>query len=160
MKSSAGHVIFWCIAPLVIGFPIPSLAIFYLEIFVAHNEPTVAITSILHRQFAEGDNLFLIAILGLIPFGALSIFSLLAARRFYPARLACLGIGGLLGILCLMIPAHISIWYPHYSGGRMSSTAVIAFVFIPFCCLFTLGLGLLIGWGVSVIPYFHERGNQ
>jgi hypothetical protein len=156
MKSSIGHVLFWCIAPLIIGLPIPSLAIFYLEVFVAHNSSAEAVGSILHRQFAEGDNLFFIALLGLIPFAALSVICFIAAHKSSPTRLACLGVCGLLGILAFMIPAHISVWWPLYAGGHMSSTAVIAFVFIPFFCLVPLVISLLIGWGISLLPGFRN----
>ena len=156
MKSSTGHVAFWTAAPLIIGFPIPSLAIFCLEVFVAHHSRSEAVASILHRQFAEGDNLFLLALFSLIPFAVLSVICITAAYVFSPARLACLGICGLLGILAFMIPCHISIWYPMYSGTHMSSTAVIAFFFIPFYCLVPLSIGLLIGWGISRLPCFHK----
>jgi hypothetical protein len=151
MKSSKGHILFWCIAPLIIGFPIPSLVIFCLEVFVAHTSPAAAMSDILHRQFAEGENLFLLAVFGLIPFGALSLLCFGAANRFSPARLACFGTGGLLGILAFMIPCHWGVWYPLYSGEHMSSTAVIAFVFIPFYCFVPMGVGLLIGWCISLI---------
>jgi hypothetical protein len=157
MKSGTGHVLFWCIAPLIIGFPMPSLAIFYLEVFVAHTSSADAATDILHRQFAEGDNLFLGQLMGLPPFAGLSLACFLAAHKFSPARLACLGIFGLLGILAFMIPCHISVWYPHYSGGHMSSTAVIAFVFIPFFCFVPLVIGLLIGWCISLLPCFRPE---
>jgi hypothetical protein len=71
-------------------------------------------------------------------------------------RLACVTLGGLLGILAFMIPAHVSVWYPLYGGGHMASTAVIAFVFIPFYCIATLALGLLAGWAVSLIPFLRH----
>jgi hypothetical protein len=151
MKSGTGHVLFWCIAPLIIGFPVPSLAIFYLEVFVAHTSSAAAMADILHRQFAEGENLFSLAIFNLIPFGALSLFCFVVAHLFSPARLACLGTCGLLGILAFMIPCHLSVWYPLYSGGHMSSTAVVAFFFIPFYCFVPLGIGLAIGWCISLL---------
>lgn len=150
MKSSTGAVLFWCIAPLIIGFPIPSLAIFYLEVFVAHTSSAVAFQDVLHQQFA--DSLFFLAIFSLIPFAALSVLCFIFSHKFSPARLACLGIFGLIGIVAFMIPCHLSVWYPHYSGvGRMSSTAVIAFFFIPFYCLIPMGVGLLIGWWISLL---------
>jgi hypothetical protein len=114
----------------------------------------------MERQFAEGENLFLLALFGLVPFVALSVVCRVAARRLSSVRLACLGTGGLLGILGLMVPAHVAVWYPRYGPGRMSSTAVIAFVFIPFYCLVTLFIGLLVGWGVSLLPYFRHADDQ
>jgi len=109
---------------------------------------------ILRRQFAEGHNLFLLAAFGLIPFVALSAVCFVAARWLSPSRLACVAGGGLLGILLLMIPAHAAVWYPHYGGGRMSSTAAIAFLFIPFYCLATLCVGLIVGWLISRLSRF------
>jgi hypothetical protein len=155
MKSSIGHVLFWCIAPLIIGFPIPSLIIFFLEVFIAHTSPAAAMVDILHRQFATGENLFLLAVFSLIPFGVLSLFCFGVANKFSPKRLACFGISGLFGILVFMIPCHLSVWYPLYGGGHMSSTAVIAFIFIPFYCLVPMGIGLLIGWCISL--FFRDK---
>lgn len=108
------------------------------------------------RQFSEGNNLFLLAAWGLIPFVAFSIACFLAAHRLSSPRFTCVAVGGLLGILLLMIPGHVAVWYPIYGPGHASSTAVIAFLFIPFYCLVTLGVGLLVGWLVSR----HSRFQQ
>jgi len=142
----------------VTGLIVPSLVILYLEVFVGHISPSIAVERILGRQFSEGNNLFLLAVFGLIPFVALSVICSVAATRLTPVRLACLGIGGLVGILVLMIPGHMSVWYPLYGVGRKSSTAVIAFLFIPFFCLGTLAIGLIFGWLISLLPVFcHAR---
>jgi hypothetical protein len=154
MKPPTKQALQWSLASCAIGLLIPSLIIFCLEIFVGHIPPLTSITDILHRQFAEGHNLFLIAALGLIPFAAFSAACFIAARWLSPPRLACVALGGLLGILLLMIPAHVAVWYPLYGPGRMSSTAVIAFVFIPFYCLASLSVGLLIGWLISRLSHF------
>ncbi len=49
-----------------------------------------------------------------------------------------------------MVPAHVSIWYPLYTGGHIALTAAIAFLFIPFYCIPALAVGLLVGWIVSL----------
>jgi hypothetical protein len=158
IKVTKKCLLFWCIAPLLIGIPIPSLAIFYLEIFVAHNDLNTSVVNTLHSQFNEYFfGTVMITMLGLIPFVTLSVICFIAAHRLSSARLACLGIGGLLGILALMIPSHIGVSYPLYSGGHMSSTASIAFVFIPFFCFIPLGIGLLIGWLVSLLPCLRKK---
>lgn len=154
MKPSTRQALHWSLASCAIGLILPSLIIFCLEIFVGRIAPLTSLADILRRQFAEGHNLFLIAAFGLIPFAALSAICFVASRWLTPRRLACVAIGGLLGILLLMIPAHVSVWYPLYGPGHMSSTAVIAFVFIPFYCLATLGVGLLTGWLISRLPRF------
>jgi hypothetical protein len=136
---------------LAFGLVVPSFILFCLQVFVGNIAPLTAIGEILRRQFAPGHNYFLLAVFGLIPFGVLSIVCFVAARRLPPARLACVAVGGLVGILALMIPGHVSIWYPLYGPGRVSSTSVIGFVFIPFYCLVTLGIGLLAGWLASML---------
>lgn len=156
MKANTKRALFWSLASIAIGLITPSLIIFCLQVFVAHTSPSAAISDILQRQFAEGHNLFLIAAFGLIPFAVLSIACFVAASHLTPPRLACVAVGGLLSILALMVPGHVAIWYPLYGPGRMSSTAVIGFIFIPFYCIATLGVGLLIGGLVSLLPPFRH----
>ena len=160
MKASKKQRLILVVIPLVIGLIVPSLIIFYLEVFIGHIAPLVAAEDVMKRQFSEGDNLFLLAAIGLIPFAALSVICAAAASRLTPSRLACLGVGGLTGILSLMVPAHVTIWYPLYGPGHMSSTAVIAFLFIPFYCLGTLAGGLLVGWLVSLLPVFRRASEK
>jgi hypothetical protein len=160
LKRSTKQRLFWLIAPLVVGLLAPSIIIFCLEVFVGRINPFSSIADILRRQFAEGENLFLIALFGLIPFALLSVISVVAVRYLSPARLTCVALGGLLGILTLMVPGHIAVWYPLYGGGHISSTAVVAFFFIPFYCLVTLAIGLIVGWGISRLPFFRLAPNQ
>jgi hypothetical protein len=63
----------------------------------------------------------------------------------------------MIGIPSLMLPAHISVWYPLYGGGHMSSTAVIAFIIIPGYCMVTGAVGVLIGWLITFLPWFKDR---
>lgn len=154
MKPSTRQAFHWSLASIALGLILPSLIILCLEIFVGHIHPITSITDILRRQFAGGHNLFLIAAFGLIPFAALSAVCFIASRWLNSSRLACVTGGGLLGILLLMIPTHVAVWYPLYGPGHMSSTAVIAFLFIPFYCLVTLAIGLIIGWLISRLPRF------
>jgi hypothetical protein len=142
--------------PLSIGLLAPSLVLFYVAVFVGDIPPAAAAADVMERQFSEGNNLFLITAVGLVPFVVLSITCAVAASRFTPARLACLGVGGLAGILGLMVPGHLSVWYPLYGSGYMSSTAVIAFLFLPLYCLATLAIGVFVGWLVSLLPTFRH----
>lgn len=158
MNTKSKRAFWWSFASMGIGLLTPSLIIFCLEIVVGGIEPLTSIAGIFRRQFAEGHNLFLIAVFGLIPFAAHSIVCFVAARHLNPARLACVAIGGLVGILGLMVPGHISVWYPLYGPGRASSTAVIAFFFIPIYCSVTLSVGLFIVWIISLLPYFRRNG--
>jgi hypothetical protein len=159
VRTNTKQALYWSLTFLAVGLITPSLVIFCLEIFVGHINPLASIANILRRQFAEGHNLFLLAVFGLIPFAVLSLACFVAARRLASSRLACVAVGGLLGILALMVPGHVAVWYPLYGPGRMSSTAVIAFLFIPFYCIATLCVGLFVGWLVSLLPVFRHATN-
>jgi hypothetical protein len=159
VKANTRQVFYWSLAFLGVGLITPSVIIFCLEVLVGHINPLIAIADILHRQFAKGHNLFLIAALGLIPFAVLSMTCFVAARRLASSRLTCVALGGLIGILAIMVPGHVAVWYPLYAPGRMSSTAVIAFLFIPFYCIVSLCAGLFVGWLVSLLPIFRYSTN-
>ena len=130
------------------------MVIFILEIFVARMSPFKSVLDILHRQFAEGHNLFVIMLLSLVPFVALILVTWLISLKTTGARLDCIFWGGFIGVLGLTLIGHFGVWYPLYSGKHMSSTAVIAFMFIPLYGLFTLVIGAFIGWGISFHPKF------
>lgn len=159
VRKNTKQALYWSITFLAVGLISPSLIIFCLEVFVGHINPLTSIADILRRQFAEGDNLLMLAVFGLIPFAVLSMACFVASRHLESSRLACVSIGGLLGLLGLMVPGHVAVWYPLYGGGHMSSTAVIAFVFIPFYCIASLCIGLLIGWLISLLPTFRHATN-
>jgi hypothetical protein len=144
--------LFWIGLPIAVGLVTPSAVIFYLEVFVGHVSPVAAIQDIGWRQFAEGHNLFLLAVFSLIPFVLLSVISLLVGPHLPASRQGWITLGGLIGILAFMVPSHVAVWYPLYGGGHMSSTAVIAFIFIPFYCVVTLIVGLFVGWAASLLP--------
>lgn len=144
--------------PLILGVVTPSLVIFVLEVFVGHIAPVNSILSIIDRQFADGHNLFFIMAFGLIPFVMLIGITSILARTRKSIPLECLFIGGLLGILVFMVFGHVAVWYPLYRGEHMSSTAVIAFFFIPFYCIGTMVTGMLMGWLISRLPLLRERG--
>ena len=114
--------------------------------------PLKSIQDIIHRQFARGDNLFLLALFGSIPF--LIHIAVLFSSSFSmdSRRLDYLLWGGLTGTLIVMFWGHISIWGPLYSQGHMSSTAVIGFLFIPFLCIPTMLIGTGVGWFLSKRP--------
>jgi len=159
VRTNTKQALRWSIASFAIGLVTPSLIIFCLEVFGGRINPLASIADILRRQFSEGDNLFLLAAFGLIPFAVLSVACFVAARWLSSSRLACVAVGGLLGVLALMVPGHVAVWYPLYGRGHASSTAVIAFIFIPFYCIATLCIGLLVGWLVSLLPHFRHATN-
>jgi len=137
---------FWLLMPLVVGFVAPSIIILAVELFVAGMPLHGAIRDVASRQFASGNNLFLLAAVGLIPFLLLTGILILISRSEKGSDwVPWLSITGTLGALALMIPAHVGVWLPLYAGAHMSSTAVVAFFFIPFYCCVTMCIGLLIG---------------
>ncbi len=142
--------------PLAAGILTPSLVIFILQVLIAKTSPLKSVLDILHKQFAEGHNLFLLMVWSFIPFGALILLTYVLSRKIESKRLACIFWGGFIAVLGFTLWGHISVWYPLYSHKDASSTAVIAFVFIPIFCLFLLAAGSLIGWIVSFLPKFRK----
>jgi len=150
----------WCLSLIVvIGLVTPSLVIFFLEITVGEIAPSASLADIAHRQFAEGHNLFLLAVIGLIPFGALAIVLRCLSCKLTRGRFCFFALCGLAGILALMIPAHLSVWRPLYTDEHASSTAVIAFLFIPFYCTVTMGIGLGVAT-IASIPTWIRKSKK
>jgi len=139
------------------GVLTPSLVIFILEVSVGHISPVRACAGILERQFAGGHNLFLLMAFGLIPFAVLIGLMVLVALKIGGTRLDCIFFGGLAAILIVMVPGHVAVWYPLYGGGHMSSTAVVAFLFIPFFCIPPMAVGMAAGWAISLLPFFRRQ---
>lgn len=135
---------------LIVGLITPSLVIFLLEITLGKIDPVASFKDIAFRQFAEGHNLFFLAVIGLIPFGALSIVMRCISSVIPRLQFSLFSLFGLIGILALMIPAHVSVWRPLYTDEHMSSTAVIAFLFIPFYCLVTMAIGIGVASLISI----------
>lgn len=154
VKTNTKQALYWSVASVVIGVVTPPLVILWLEVFVGGIAPLASIAGILERQVSTDDILLLLELFGLIPFALLSGACFLATLRLSGSRLACVAVGGLLGILALMVPFHYAVWYPHYAHEHVSSTDALAFLVIPFLCIPTLGFGFLAGWLVSLLPYF------
>lgn len=145
MKKSSMNLSHFLI-PFGTAFILPSLIIFLLEVFVGDISASKSLSNIIQKQFADGHNLFLIALFGSIPFFILIAILFCASFAINTNRLNYLLWGGLIGILTIMLWGHISIWYPLYGPGGMSSTAVIGFIFIPFYCIPTMIIGTIVGW--------------
>ena len=95
-------------------------------------------------------------LLAMIPFIAFIVLMDGISAKIKGSRLECIFWGGFLPVWGFTAYGHWSVWYPIYAHTHMSSTAVIAFLFIPFYALVPLVIGLLIGWGVSFLPPFQE----
>ncbi len=145
--------------PLLVGVFTPSLLIFIFDVFASHISPISSLLKVLSQQFG-GDKLFLIMLFGLIPFVLLIRITALVSRKLKGKRLDCIFWGGLIGILALMLYAHIWIMYPNYGDGHNLSTSSVGFIFIPFLCSLTMGIGLLIGFLISRIPFFKNQNKE
>ena len=150
----------YILIPIIAGILTPSLVILILEIFVGHISIIQSVSNIIERQFASGENLFLLMLFGLFPFIILIWIISPISRKINGKRLNCIFWGGLIGILLPMITGHVAVWYPLYGGGHASSTSVIAFFFIPFYCIVTMGIGLLIGWIISRLPFIKNPDEE
>jgi len=143
--------------PLITGLIAPSFVLIEVETIIGRVPLRAAVLGVISQEFAEGENVFLLTVIGLIPFVLLAMFSFVVSRRVSQRRLACVSLGGLLGILAYMIPAHVSIWRPLFAGEQVASTAAIGFLFIPFYCVPALAVGLFVGWLISLIPSIRAR---
>ena len=142
---------------MAIGLVTPSIVLAAVEVVVGKIGFAAAVTDVCSREFAEGENIFLLSVIGLIPYAFLSFFAFALAGRLGPRRLACVSLGGLAGILAYTVPAHASIWRPLYSGGHVSSTSAIAFLFVPFYAIPVLVIGMALGWMVSLLLRVRAR---
>ncbi|MCW5624366.1 MAG: hypothetical protein KIT73_06595 [Burkholderiales bacterium] len=95
MKPHTAHAVRWSMAILAIGLVTPSTILFVLDVFVGNTGVVASLGGILRDQFAEGRNLFLLALIGSIPFAALAIICGAVAHRRGPRGVTALAIGGL-----------------------------------------------------------------
>src|SRR4051794_12295014 len=102
----------WLLLSLVIGFATPSVVIFLLQVGPGGRSASIAAQDILSRQFAAGHNLFSLAGFTLIPFVVLDLMLMRLPSTFSSGRIGCVAVGGLLGILALLVPAHWVVWSP------------------------------------------------
>lgn len=145
--------------PIPLGLLAGPIIHFFVKFVVGGMPLFQAFSELLRQDFSPGVYLFSGA-LASIPFVALTLF-LCVYSLFNPLRLCSLMcLSGLLGILALMIPAHVSLLYPIYGPGRISSTAAIGFIFIPFYCLGSMALGLLLGWLISYVPWVRSEEDK
>lgn len=142
MKIQKTHIIL----PIVVGALTPSLAIILLQVFLGSVPPMRSVDGVLERQFAEGDNMFLVMVFGMIPFIVLIGITWLQAREADIVSLNYRFYGGLLGIVSYMLYKHISIWLPMYTDEKLHSTFGLGFILVPFYCIVTMVIGMVAGW--------------
>jgi len=89
-----------------------------------------------------------------IPFGVLMLITYTLEVKVNEKRLDCIFWGGFVSIFGPTLESHISMWYPLYSGGHFSSTSGLVFCILPVLCIGLMGIGMVIGWGISFLPIF------
>jgi hypothetical protein len=146
--------------PLAVGVLTPYAVVFALEIF-GHNR--IGSSPMSPTSNPVGD-LWLVAFT-LIPFVALIVATTAVSTKLSPWRLECVFWGGLIAVVAFTAYGHVSVWWPLYFGGHMSSTAVVAFLFIPFYALVPLAAGMAIGYVISLVahglsPHIGNRGSK
>lgn len=133
----------------IVGLATPWAVVVALDVLGTRRPPTLPPSSDL-----TGTILF--NALAFIPFAALIIAMKVISAYLTGWRLECVFWCGLVAITAFTASGHASVWWPLYFGGRMSSTAVIAFLFIPFYALGALIAGLIVGYVISLSPLHHN----
>jgi hypothetical protein len=93
----------------------------------------------------------------MIPFVALVALMVAISSRVTRVRRELIFWGGFIPAWGFTAYYHWIAWYPIFMGKRMSSTFAIAFLFIVLYSLFYSAIGVLIGLGVSFLPWLSER---
>ena len=102
--------------------------------------------------FASGHNLFLLGVINAIPF---VVFAFLTrwryrlsaaedAKTFCPHKWGIIGAG--LTVFAMTLFIQLVVWMDVFNPAGGSSTAVIAFVFLPFYALALMPVGYLVGF--------------
>src|SRR5262245_9956299 len=134
--------------PLIAGAVTPSAVVFFLEMFGSRRPPS---------RPPSGTTLsadFIFIALTLIPFVVLIMATATVSAKLRGWRLECVFWGGLVAVTGFTAYGHASVWWPLYFGGHMSSTAVVAFIFIPFYALGALLVGLFVVYVISLCGGF------
>lgn len=136
---------------LFLGLITPSLVRLGLEVWLGGHSIFMGLQHVLGWHYTAWHKFSSLALYELIPFVALSVIVFCLPGKVPREWIILIGLLGLLGILVYMVPAYVSVWRPLYTGARMSSTASIAFAFIPFYCLGTMVIGLAVAGLTAVI---------
>ena len=140
--------------PLIVGALTPSLVVLALEMYGQKRPAGLPPPGSLWGAVY-------LAALTLIPFAALIPATKAFSARLTGWRLECVFWGGLVAVTAFTVFGHAAVWWPlYFRGYRMSSTAVIAFLFIPFYSLGALAVGLLVGYVISLVAYVFPRGGS
>lgn len=123
-----------------------------VEAFYKPEQIVVILTRFPFLLFASGHNLFLLGLINAVPF---VVFAFLTrwryrmsamenAKTFRSHKWGVIGAGFVVFAMSLFI--QLVVWMDVFNPKGGSSTAVIAFVFLPFYALALMPVGYLVGW--------------
>jgi len=156
MKRSKAKL-FCVFYPVVLGFISPSVIKLFVQMKVGHQTFIQAFKDIMSKQFETGQNLFLVSLLGLLPFIVLATILFVYVKTHNLRSSWCWTLCGKLGTYSVMIPAHIAVWAPMYSKGLILPTGLTSYLFIPLASTASMLVGLLLARRLTQLPWFiHE----
>ena len=91
----------------------------------------------------------MITVLGMAPFLLLTGTLWLYLRKSEPMRAVLLLIGGVLGLLVVTVPSHLSYWPAHLRGASLGFPHGLEFVIAPILSVPAMGIGAAVGWLLS-----------
>lgn len=136
----------------------PALLMLVLEV-ATRPSPVSAAMIYLRRQLLTGATHGLVGVVSALPFVVLLAVCALASRTASAARVACIGVGGLLGTLVVMVPGNLLEWLSMAPEVPAATPGMLGELFLPLMTLVSLGVGLTVGWIVSLSPRF-TRGSR
>jgi hypothetical protein len=118
--------------------------------------PISAATAYLRSHVMAGATQALVGLVTAIPFVVLLAVCSLVARKASAARVACIGIGGLLGTLVVMVPGNLLSWLALSPETVAATPSMLNELYLPLLTLAGLGVGLTAGWVASLAPKFNR----
>ena len=140
------HVLYACFN-VFLGLCEPQAILFIIHVAIGGMSIKKAFPEVIVSN-SENGYFFITSILNLIPFIILNIYLFVKHRYDSAKKYIFMYASGLVGILILLIPMHIVTFYGINKSLPGSSTAPIAFIFLPLYAVFALSMGL---WGGRVI---------
>ena len=140
--------------PLFSGILSFYLVIFFLQVFIGNRSTLDLTLDIFFRHFKA---FLLVILISSIPFVAQMLLIWIVSFKSRGRRLESIFWGGFVSIFGPTLFGHYIVWNPLYTQDeRISSTAILAYIFIPLYCLLFLVIGSIIGWSLSFFPWLKD----
>lgn len=148
----------WRLIPLVVGFLVPTLMVFLVEVGHRGRSPGDVIHDFLKHP-SGWFGFFLMGSIGLVPFALLDFLIMRLPETFSRRRIVCVGLFGLLGILPVMVLLYWDALAP-FSGKRPSSTSALAFLVVPPVTIVPMLVAIAVGWIISSLSWFRQPERE